>query len=197
MRSELKIILSLLGDSVRDPAGFAQKIVNLRLPHAVGWMSLGLVTILTVIAISIERLVPGRPEMLSCIGSSPFVDALFLGSMTVVFIFVLYYAGRALGGTGTFGGTLLIMTWFQLIVFFIVMAQLVAVIFVPPLANLVSLVGFGLQLWCLMHFLNELHGFDSLGKAFGLFAISIIGFVFGLAFILLMVGGATMVGGPS
>jgi hypothetical protein len=196
MRSDLNTLLQLVGQSVRDPAAIAGRIVQLRWPHSIGWMGLGLVTVLTVMAISVERMVPGRPEMLSGIGGNPFVDTMFLGAMTVVFIFVLYYAGLAMGGKGTFGGTLLIMTWFQTIVLFLVIVQLFAVIFVPFLATLVSLVGFGLQLWCLLHFLNVLHGFDSLGKAFGLFALAIIGFVLGLTFILLMVGGAALVGGP-
>ena len=194
MRSELSIITTLVGETIRDPAAMAGRIVNLRIPHAVGWMALGLVTVLTVIAIAIEGLIPGRPQMMSGFSGNPFIDTLFLGSMTTIFIFVLFYAGRAMGGQGTFGGTLLIMTWFQVIVFFLVLAQLIAVIISPALAVFVSFAGFALQIWCLLHFLNVLHGFDSLSKAFGLFALSIIGFVFGLAFFLLIIGGAAMVG---
>ena len=194
MRSELSLITTLVGQTIQDPAGMAGRIVSLRLPHAVGWTALGLVTVLTVLAIAIEGMIPGRPPVMADIGGSPFIDTLFLGSMTTVFIFVLYYAGRAMGGQGTFGSTLLIMTWFQVIVFFLVLVQLLAVIIVPTLAVFVSMIGFGIQLWCLMHFLNVLHGFDSLGKAFGLFALSILGFVFGLAFFLLMIGGVAMVG---
>lgn len=196
MRFDLASYLNLVGQTFRDPAGVAGEIVKLRLPHAIGWMALGLVTVVTVIIISLERLIPGRPEMLTDLGGNPFLDVLFLGAMTVVFIFVLYYAGLAMGGKGTFGGTLLIMTWFQAIVLVLVAVQMLAVLLVPSVATLISLVGFGLQLWCLMHFLNVLHDFNSLGKAFGLFALSIIGFVFGLSFILLMVGGAALVGGP-
>jgi hypothetical protein len=196
MRFDLVTLLTLVGQSLRDPAAVAEQIVKLRLPHTIGWMGLGAVTILTVIAISAERFLPGSPDMLTGLGQNPFTDTVFLGSMTVLFVFVLYYAGLALGGKGSFGSTLLIMTWFQTIVLCLVVVQLLAIVIVPSLALLVSLAGFGLQLWCLMHFLNVLHGFDSLGKAFGLFAISIIGFAFGLSFILLLVGGATLVGGP-
>ena len=194
MRAEIAIISNLVVETIRDPAVMAGRIVALRLPHTVGWMALGLVTILTIIAISIEGFVPGRPPLMVGIGGSPFIDVLFLGSMTTIFIFVLFYAGKAMGGQGTFGGTLLIMTWFQVIVFYLVLVQLIAVIIAPTLAALVSMAGFGVQIWCLMHFLNVLHGFDSLGKAFGLFALSILGFVFGLAFFLLMIGGVAMVG---
>ena len=194
MLTDLQSVTSLVIATVKDPAAVAKRITALRLPHAIGWMGLGLVTAVTVIAIALERMIPGRPPMMSGLGGSPFIDTLFLGGMTTIFIFVLYYAGRAIGGTGTFGGTLLIMTWFQTIVLYLVVAQLIAVVIVPGLAVFVSMTGFAIQIWCLMHFLNELHGFDSLFKAFGLFALSILGFVFGLAFFLLMVGGATMVG---
>ena len=194
MLTDLQSVTSLVIATVKDPAAVAKRITALRLPHAIGWMGLGLVTAVTVIAIALERMIPGRPPMMSGLGGSPFIDTLFLGGMTTIFIFVLYYAGRAIGGTGTFGGTLLIMAWFQTIVLYLVVAQLIAVVIVPGLAVFVSMAGFAIQIWCLMHFLNELHGFDSLLKAFGLFALSILGFVFGLAFFLLMVGGATMVG---
>jgi len=62
------------------------------------------------------------------------------------------------------------------------------------MAGLVALIAMGLQIWCLMHFLNELHGFENLFKALGLFAFSVFGLAVGLSFILLLVGGAAMVG---
>jgi len=196
MQFDVNTILGLIGQSLRDPEAMAKQILKLRAPHQVGWMVLAVVTIASVILISVERIVLGYPDMLNTFGGGPFVDTLFLGSMTVIFIFVLYYAGLAMGGTGTFGGTLLMMTWFQTIVLFLVAVQFLAVLVAPGVATFVSLIGFGLQIWCLLHFLNVLHGFNSLGRAFGLLALSIIGFVFGLSFILLIIGGAAIVGGP-
>jgi hypothetical protein len=196
MRYDFPTFIDLVGRTFRDPAGIAAEIVKLRLPHTVGWMALGLVTIATVILIAIERMIPNRPEMVTGLGGNPFFDTVMFGALTVVFIFVLYYAGLAMGGKGTFGGTLLIMTWFQAIVLVLVAVQMLALLLFPSIVTLVSLLGFGLQLWCLVHFLNVLHDFNSLGKAAGLFALSIIGFAFGLGFILLMVGGAALVGGP-
>ena len=196
MRFDFSDLMKFVGQTFRDPAGVAGQIVQLRLPQLVGWLGLAIVTILSVMAISIERLIPGRPEMLSNVGGNPFIDTVFLGGMTAIFICVLFYGGRVMGGSGSFGSTLLIMTWFQTIVLVLVVVQLIAVVVTPSVAAIISLVGFGLQLWCLIHFLNVLHGFDSLGKAFGLFALSIVGFVFGLAFILLMVGGAAIIGAP-
>ena len=194
MRSDLATVSSLVIETIKDPAAMGAKIAQLRLPHQVGWMGLGLVIVLTVLALGLEQMLPGGAPVMSGMGGGPFVDVIFLGAMTTVFIFVLYYAGRAMGGSGTFGGTLLIMTWFQTVVLFLVVAQLIAVLLLPGLALIVSMAAFAIQLWCLLHFLNELHGFKSLPKALGLFALTIMGFVFGLSIFLLLVGGATMVG---
>lgn len=194
MTPDFGTFLRLFGETLRDPAAMGARISRLRWPHSVGWMGLGAVTLLTIIAVYLETLMPGRPETVLGLGNRPFADSVLLGAMTVVLVFVLYYAGRAFGGTGSFGGTLLVMTWFQAIVLMLIVIQLIVAFIAPPMAGFAAIIAFGLQMWCLMHFLNELHGFNSLFKALGLFVLSVFGFAVGLSFILLLVGGAAMVG---
>lgn len=197
MRFDLSTIVQLILQTFRDPAAMAGRIMQLRVPDAVGWMTLALVTILTVIAISLERLLPNQPEMVSQIGISPMGSAVFVGALTMMFIGVIAVIGKAMGGTGSFNSTLLMMTWFQTIVLFLVVIQLAAMLISPAISALISLVGLGLQLYCLMHFLNVLHGFDSLAKACGLFVFSILGLVLGMVVLLLMAGGTGILGIPT
>jgi len=195
MQFDLSQLLRSFGDTLRDPAGAAQLIVRQRLPHEIGWMGLAAVTSLTVIALHVSNMVLGtQPEQLG-LGQRPFFDVVFLGAMTVMMIFVLYFAGRAMGGTGTFGGTLLLMTWFQAVVLVLVVIQLIAAFIAPGFGGVVAIVAIGLQLYCLVHFLNELHGFESLSRAAALFFISLLGIAFGLALIVTLIGGAVVVGG--
>lgn len=196
MTPDLGLFLRAVGDTLRDPATMARQISQMRLPHNVGWMGLFAVMALTVIAIDLNRMMVGAPGPDPVgLGSRPFLDLIFLGSLTVMLIFVLYFAGRAMGGTGTFGGTLLLMTWFQAVVLVLVAVQMIATFIAPTIGGIVALVAVGLQLYCLVHFLNELHGFNSLPKAAGLFFVALVGIAFGLALIVTMIGGAAAVGG--
>lgn len=195
MQLDFGQFLRAFGDTLRDPAGTAQLIVRQRIPHEVGWMGLAAVISLTVVALHVSNMVLGTtPEQMG-LGLRPFFDVVFLGAMTVVMIFVLYFAGRAMGGNGTFGGTLLLMTWFQAIVLVLVVIQLIATFIAPGLGGIVALVAIGLQLYCLVHFLNELHGFQSLPKSAALFFVALIGIAFGLALIVTLIGGAAVMGG--
>ncbi len=195
MSPDFGTFLRLFGETLRDPEAMARQIVKLRLPHEFGWMALASVTALTVIVVYLEGLLPGRSNVGVTIGGRPFFDMIFLGSMTVVFIFTLYYAGRAMGGAGTFGGTLLIMTWFQAVVLVLITIQLIVAFLVPTFGGIAALIAVVVQLYCLIHFLNVLHEFDSLAKSAGLFFLSLIGFALGLALILTAIGGAAVVGG--
>ena len=188
------LFLRLFGETLRDPAEMARQIKALRLPHEVGWMGLSAVTALTIVAIYLESMVPGTGDIGLGTGGRPLIDAIFLGAMTVILIFVLYYAGRAMGGTGTFGATLLLMTWFQAVVLVLISIQLISTLIAPGVSTAVALIALVLQLYCLIHFLNVLHGFDSLPKAAGLFFVSVVGLVLGLALILTLIGGASLVG---
>lgn len=193
MTPDFGTFLRLFGETLKDPAAIARQIAGLRWPHEIGWMGLGGITALTVIAIYFEGLMPGRGD-LGIIGGQPFVDAILLGAMTVLLIFVLYWAGRAIGGQGTFGATLLMMTWFQAIVLVLITIQLIAGFIAPPLSGFVALIAVVLQIYCLVHFLNELHGFDSLWKAAGLFVMAVFGMALGMTVIVMLIGGASLVG---
>ncbi len=194
MTADFGTFLRLFGETLKDPAAMARRIKALRWPHEVSWMALASITALSVIAIHLEGMLPGQPE-LAIIGGRPFVDAVLLGALTVILIFVLYWAGRAIGGTGTFGATLLVMTWFQAVVLVMIAIQLIATLIMPGLSGFVALIAVVLQIYCLMHFLNELHDFDSLWKAAGLFILSVFGFAFGITLIVLLIGGASAVTG--
>lgn len=194
MTLDFGTFLRLFGETLRDPAAMARQIKNLHLPHQVGWMALCAITALTIVAVYLESMLPGMGDIGLGIGGRPFIDAIFLGAMTVILIFVLYYAGRAMGGSGTFGATLLMMTWFQAVVFVLIAIQLISSLIAPGVSAVVALIALALQMYCLIHFLNVLHGFDSLPKAAGLFFVSVFGLVLGLALILTLIGGASLVG---
>jgi hypothetical protein len=195
MQFDLASTLRLFGDSLRDPADVARRIKALRVPHEAGWIVLGFGTIAVVILLHLERMMPGGAAQVAGLGGTAIMDVIILGALSVMMVFVFYLIGRSMGGTGSFGSTLAMMAWFQIIVLILVVIQVTAAIVLPTVAGFIAIGSFVVQIYCLIHFVNVLHGFDSLPKSAGLLVASIIGLGFGLALIVLLIGGAAIAGG--
>lgn len=195
MQFDFATVLRLCGETLRDPAAIAAQIKAQRVPHEAGWLVLGAATLLLVSEIHLVAFLFGATGLSIVPGAGPLTDVIVVGAASVVMIFVYYYMGRAMGGTGSFGTALNMLAWFQVISLFFATIQIIGMILLPGLAGIVSLVCLGLQLWVLVSFLNVLHGFDSMLRASGLLIFSIFGLAFGLTFIVLLIGGAGVTGG--
>ncbi|MEJ6398173.1 YIP1 family protein [Yoonia sp. 208BN28-4] len=195
MSFNLGTVMQLFADTVREPATMAARIKAQRAPHDVGWSVLGVATIGIVLLLHLERLLPGSSAQVTGMGGAPFLDAVVLGAMTVLMVFVFYSAGRSLGGDGSFGATLALMAWFQCVVLILVVAQVLIGLVMPPIAGLFAIFSFVLQVYILLHFMSVLHSYNSLAKAAGLLVVSIIGLGFGLAVIVVLIGGVAVAGG--
>lgn len=185
--------LRLFGTTVKDPAGVARQITALRWPHEIGWMGLVATSAVSVFLIHSFLMLFGVSELDGVRMASPLADGMINFASSVITIFIIYYAGRAFGGIGTFGATLLIMTWFNAVAMVLMVAVFISALIVPGLSAFILLGAVGLTFYILAHFLNELHGFNSLLKAIGLFIMSVCGILLGMALIVgLISGGAAM-----
>jgi hypothetical protein len=66
--------------------------------------------------------------------------------------------------------------------------QLAAMLVVPPVAGLITILAMGLFFWLLVNFIATLHGFSSLGLIFVMTILTAFGFVFVLSLVLTMLG---------
>lgn len=177
----------LVGLTLVNPADVARLIVAHRQSRQVLWSALLLVTVLTVLMLAaVQMVVPAFPV------PQPFTSTLVVGAMFVILVFAIYFTGQALGGTGTFPAAIALVAWYGAVG--IVVRTVVALVIgmVPALAVTLGLASGTLMLWCLVNFVNVLHGYDSLPKAAGVLALTLIGLLFGVAFIVALIGiGAT------
>ena len=190
MPEDIQNLFRLIGQSFTDPVAAANQVYGTRYDRGTLWSALVLVTVVSVLMIAISNALMGVPAELesAVVQISPFTFALILGSSLVVLVFALYFVGQMLGGNGHFPESLLCVIWLQVLSMALQIVQIFAMILLPPLVGIVSLVGLGMILYALVNFINVLHGFDSLLKAFGTFALSLIGIAFGLSMILAIVG---------
>lgn len=192
MKTDFSSFLTLLGRTVQDPDAVARLIMRHRWPRDVLWSALTLVTILTVLAFSLNKAVVGPTEGVEFLGGTPFTDAGIVGAFTVLFVFATYFTGQAMGGSGTFPDTLALITWFQAAVLVLFLLQVALSIISPLFTGIAVIVGLVLQLWCLMHFINVLHGFEHRGRAALLLVLVATGIAFAVAIVVGLIGGSVL-----
>jgi hypothetical protein len=191
-------VMRLLALTVRDPVEAARLLLSLHLSRGVLWQALALVTIVSVLVVALS---PGpMPDAATAEGTdalflSPFAYATILGASLVMLVFALHFTGAALGGSGSFAGTLTLVIWLEVLATAVRVVQVVTLLVAPVAAGIVSIAGLVLLFWTLVNFIRVLHGFDTLGRAILTLLLAIAGMSVGLMLILGLIG-VGVAGGP-
>ena len=180
-------VLKLAWASIKDPQEGASTVLNFAPPRIAIWYMLALVVILSVL------LAQGTSLLFGGGVAGPFaMTPLSLGVIQAVLLIIMIYAtfwiGKAFGGTGSLEETMLLVVWLQFILVCLQVAQTLAMIVLPPFADLIGIGALILFFWLLVNFIAVLHGFSSLGLVFAGIILSFIGIGFGLALILTLIG---------
>lgn len=156
--------LAALGrQSLTEPRPAAANLMALGLPIQAVWLAFFLVNILGVM---IAFFLPGADP-----GGSPIMGALFATGVSFASVVVILKVGQALGGTGTFGDTLLLMTFLSAIVFAGQIVQLVLTVVLPPMAFVFGIAVILFAVWLNVNFIAAVHGFSSLMRALGVLVL--------------------------
>ena len=175
--------------SLIEPADIARDALKRRHPSQVLWQAITLIAVLHVLLFAAGQALAPRPAELAenAIQISPFGMAGLFGISLYLMVYTLYYAGHALDGEGSLHDTLTLLTWFHAVSLTLEVIQVLLLIISPYLAAMFSLIAFGGLLWCILNFINVLHGFQSLGKSFVTLVMSLIGIAILGGLILMMV----------
>ncbi len=178
--------------SIMEPSDSARKVINMNVPRNALWTGLALVAVLNVILVVLLQLISPAPVAFQeqAFALSPFGFAAIIGIFFALFVFGIYYAGKILGGEGTLDGSLAILVWFQSVSLTLEAIQVVLVLISPVLGSIFGLLSLGALIWCFLNFINVLHGFNNLGKAFVAVFVALLGtaLLAGIALAILGVG---------
>lgn len=189
-------MLRLCWQGLTSPREGAHAVLALGVPRAALWPLAGLVAVTVAVLMLIQGAILGPTEVpIGDDGSlQPLqVEPLFLAAM--VYLFIVAYAwalaavGRRLGGTGTFEEALVLVVFLQIIMVGFQLAELAALLVVPPIASVIAIGGFFVGIWLNLQFVDVLHGFGSLMKSFMLMIAVSAGFAIGLMFLITLIGG--------
>jgi len=115
----------------------------------------------------------------------------------VLLIVAIHFTGTAMGGVGRMTDTIAAVVWFEIVSIFFRLIQLVALQMSEGIAVIVGLASSVVLLWALINFVNEIHQFNSRLKAGGTLILGTVGLLFGLSFIMAIIGAMTGLQLPS
>ena len=184
-------LLRMARDTVSNPREGAETMLALGLPRQALWLAFALVIVLSMLLGDLLYLLaglPGEGALTSPLVGSPVVAGLVQGAFLFLMAHAITHVGRVFGGTGRFEEALTLVVWLQFIFICVQVLQLVAVVVIPPMAGLITLLAVGLFFWLLVNFIAALHGFTSLGLVFVATILTGFAFLFMLSLILMLLG---------
>ncbi|WP_411889732.1 YIP1 family protein [Yoonia sp. SDW83-1] len=182
--------------SLLEPAHMARKAIDLRIDMRSLWMGLALIVILNVLLLALMQVISPVPDNAppSPLTLSPWALTGVLGLFMVLMVYGTYFAGQIMDGIGDLHATLTIIVWFHAINLTLEVIQIGLILISPQIGLLFGMVALGALLWCFLNFINVLHEFNSLGKSFVAFVLSLFG-VGVVALIILAMVGVSLSGG--
>lgn len=184
--------LSFARTTVRSPRDAARQLLALGLPAGTSWLALAVVCLLSSLlfhlSLGLVTLPTGDPELTE-IAITPmgtvFVSALAL----LILVFAVHLIGRLFGGKGDLAQAALLIAWLQAVFLILQAVQVLALLILPPLADIIGSFGLILFLWLLAPFVTELHGFTSPWKVLFGIIFSAVGLAFLVSFLFVFLVG--------
>ena len=187
----------LVLETIQNPPGAADRIKSWQLSRGVLYQALlAMVAVNTLFYGVGHYLNPTESGVLMRL-DKPFVSFAIGFGGVLILIHLFFWAGRAVGGTGTLGDFLALFIWFQAISVLGLCLTLVAFMVFPALGLMINLSVLIFSIWLFVHFLKSGLGLASLWHAAGLMIAVPTGIILGLSLLIGLIGGAANVGLPS
>lgn len=179
-------LVAMAWRSVKNPREGATEVLSLGIPREALWPALALVVVLSILLANVTGLLLAGDAGAMPVG--PAATGFIQLALLVVMVFAVFWIGRAMGGSGSFEETILIVAWLQFIMICLQVVQAGILLLSTPVAEVFGLLGILLFLWLLTNFVAVLHGFSSLFQVFVMILVSAFGIAFGLSIILTLIG---------
>lgn len=193
MSPELERLWGLVRLTLQSPAEGARAVINLGLSRNDLWLSLALVTVLSVLLMVLSTgTVMVLPLGVDPLYVSPIGYGVIMGSGLVLLVFAIHYTGQALGGKGSFSESLAVVVWLEVMSLALRLVQVLVGLVSTGLAAVIALGAAVFLFWCLIRFTDEVHQFNSVGKSILTLVLALVGISVGITIILTFIGvGAT------
>lgn len=182
-------LLGMIRDSIADPREAARVLLALQPPP--GRVIEAAILVAVLDALIVGLLTSGALRVPLPQGELTLAPLAHAGLLAVSFVLsagALQAGGRVLGGKGSFGQSLLVVVWLEVIAIALQVVQVAAALLVPPLVPFLGLAGLLVLFWCLVHFARVLHGFGGYGVTILAILLGSVLLVLGLTLTLGLLG---------
>lgn len=176
-------VTALVRETLTRPREAAQRLLSMDVPDDARWLGFVIVIVLSVLVGQLSLLLMGEGFQGGMLFMAMFQSSILLGMVVAV-----QGIGRALGGTGSFPDTLLLIAWLQFVMIVFQLVQLVSLLVIPPLFSLITVLALVVFLYLLTNFIVALHGFASALKVLIGIIFSFFGVAMALAILLSILG---------
>lgn len=161
-------VLELVRFSVQSPRSAVRQILAMAIPYAARWLLFLLVISASAVLthVGFDLLPQDDRAFMETAMSSPLRTAILQAGCLLMAVLAVHRVGRWRGGTGNFADSLLLVGWLQFILLCLQITQIIALLILPPVAEIIGVIGLVLSFWLLTQFILELHGFQSAWKVF-------------------------------
>jgi hypothetical protein len=160
MQLDFASVSALVRETLLRPREAAQRVLQMNVPDDARWLSFVLVVVLSVILGQASVVLMGDEGF----GGSLLMMAVFQSMVLLGLVAGVQGIGRVFGGQGQFPDTLVLITWLQFVMLVFQLVQIVALIVIPPLFGIVTILSLLVFLRTLASFVMVLHGFGSILK---------------------------------
>lgn len=177
---------AMLRETLSDPQAAARKLMDMNPPMEARWLGLAVVVVLSVLLGQASVLMMATEDTAFVMGGG--ASAIVQGAALLMVVYSAHMVGRLFGGAGSFADAVLLVSWLQFMMVVLQVIQVAALFLVPPLSGMIGIIAITLFLWVLTNFVAVLHGFQSLGKVFGMILVTFMAIAFVVAFLLALLG---------
>ena len=156
--------------TLRSPARAVRALRAQNLPMAERWMA-------AIVAVSVSALLnwvlstmvnapeaTGAATPMMSLSRQPLLFAALQFGAVLITATLMARVGQLFGGTGGFADALLLVTWVEVMLLSVQLAQILLLVIFPPLAALLGLAALVLFIGLTVLFTKELHEFDNVAK---------------------------------
>ncbi|MDW3225710.1 MAG: YIP1 family protein [Paracoccaceae bacterium] len=174
--------------TLRDPKAAGARIMSWQIERNTLWMIAALVIACSTFVSYASHLITPVPEPYGSLVEQPLRLFAIMTGVFLVSVYMLFWVGRSLGGTGEMDDLLALLVWLQILRAFAQVIILVTVLVAPFLAAFLVLFILIATLWIFLNFTSVGLQLNSLTRATMVCLVTLFAIVFVIALIGPMVG---------
>ena len=186
--SSTQALTDLAVTSVKEPAAAARRLLSRDLEQSTLWTALLLMAVLNTLIQQVSNLFIDIPTPLLRLFDVAIIYFLFVAGGLILIVFAVFWTGRIFGGRGSLEDIMVVIVWLQFLRVLVQASALILLLTIPFVSFLFVIGATMIGCWIFVHFVNEAHEFDNLGKSAVVLIAAFAGMLVGLSLLLSLVG---------